>query len=145
MPRLNLSINQEIFNQLQSEASKKGVTINNLVYSMLEQKYGQSGFDYIVALDNLKKEANAMEGEFILADLPTFKGVEGLLIEANSNETPAQVRARLGKMFNDSIKSGAFKDIDRAVIVDKDGSQKAKMLARAAVYAKRFTELKEKK
>lgn len=86
-----------------------------------------------------------MEGEFTLADLPTFKGVEGLLIETNSNETPAQVRARLGKMFNDSIKSGAFKDIDRAVIVDKDGSQKAKMLARAAVYAKRFTELKEKK
>lgn len=36
MPRLNLSINQEIFNQLQSEASEKGVIVNNLVYSMLE-------------------------------------------------------------------------------------------------------------
>lgn len=140
MPRLNLSINQEIFDQLQAEANEKGLTVNNMVYSILEQKYSQSGFDYIVALDCLKKEAESMKGEFTLADLPTFKGVEELLLETNSKETPAQVRARLGKMFNDSIKSGAFKDIDRAVIVEEDGSQKAKMLARAAVYASKLSE-----
>ncbi|SDB44736.1 hypothetical protein SAMN02910298_02219 [Pseudobutyrivibrio sp. YE44] len=143
MPRVNLSISQEIYDKLQADAESRGLTVNHMVYSLLEEKYGERGFDYVMALDCLKQEAESMQGDFILSDLPTFKGLDEVLVEMQAKESPAQVKARLGKMFNEAVKQGAIKDINRSVVIEQDGTQKARTLSRAAVYAKKLADLKK--
>ena len=44
-----------------------------------------------------------MDKEFTLADLPTFADVNEVLVEYKIKESPAQIRARLGKMFNEAL------------------------------------------
>ena len=58
------------------------------------------------------KEAKKMDKEFTLSDLPTFAGVNEILVEREIKESPAQVRARLGKMFNEAVRKGTAKGID---------------------------------
>jgi hypothetical protein len=38
--------------------------------------------------------------------IPTFKDVDQVLIENHINESPASVRARLVKMYNEAVKKG---------------------------------------
>ncbi len=134
MPRINLSINDELYEQLQKAAKKDNITVNYVVCEALEEKFGKATvYDYALALTSMIKEAGTMEKDFTLADLPTFAYVGDVIKEYKIKETPAQVRARLGKMFNEAVRKGTAKGIKRAVVV-KNGVEEPKFHCRAAVY-----------
>ena len=134
MPRVNLSISQDLFDQIEKAAKKENITVNYYICDMLEERFGKrTVYDYTSALANMIREAKSMDKDFTLADLPTFACVGEVLDEYKIKESPAQVRARLGKMFNEAVRKGSAKGIERAV-VEKDGKQEFKFLSRAAVY-----------
>ncbi len=134
MPRINLSISDDLYEQLQEAAKQENITVNYIVCETLEEKFGKrTVYDYTFALTNMIREAKTMEKDFTLADLPTFAEVGNVLDEYGIKESPAQVRSRLGKMFNEAVRQGTAEGIQRAVVV-KNGVEELKFLSRAAVY-----------
>ncbi len=96
MPRINLSISEDLYKQLQKAADKQKITVNSLILETLEDKFNTAvRYDYTAALKLMVAESKKMEKEFTLSDLPTFADVEQVLIENNIKESPASVRARL--------------------------------------------------
>ena len=143
MPRVNLSLTQDLYDRIEKEAKKQNITVNYYVCEMLEERFGKRTiYDYTVAVGEMIKEAKKMDKEFTLADLPTFADVNEVLVEYKIKESPAQVRARLGKMFNEAVKKGTAKGIERATTV-KDGEEQLKFYCRAAVYVNQFNKLKK--
>ena len=140
MPRVNLSLNESVYRDLKAEADDKGISVNSLVYSILRDRYGYNGFDILVEFENLKREARAQDGFFSLHALPTFQNLETKLQNTGYPESPSQVKARLGKMFMDAVDKGLVWDIDRAVSIEHDGTEKARTASRAAVYASKLSE-----
>ncbi len=133
MPRINLSVSQELYDQIAFMAETNQKTVNHEIVDSLEKLYlGKTSYDYAKALENMKKEAASLDREFTLADLPTFARIEFELKDTPGLQ-PAVVRAKLGKMFNEEIKNGNVPNIDRATVI-KDGEEKLKFLSRAAVY-----------
>lgn len=136
MPRVNLSISQELYDALLEEAESGNITVNHLILSVLEEKYNnRSGIDYVALLDKIISESKEMTGDFVLADLPTYSNIEGLLIETGAHISIASVKARLGKMYNEAVRKDAIPGVERAVI-EKNGVEQLKFLSRAAVYTK---------
>ncbi len=134
MPRVNLSLSQDMYDQIEKEAKKQNITVNYYVCEMLEERFGKrTTYDYTVAVSEMIKEAKKMDKEFTLADLPTFADGNEVLAEYKIKESPAQVRARLGKMFNEAVKQGNAKGIERATTI-KNGEEQLKFYCRAAVY-----------
>ena len=145
MPRVNLSITQDLYDRIEKEAKKENITVNYYIYEMLEEKFSKrTTYDYTVAVGEMIKEAKKMDKEFTLSDLPTFSNVNDVLIEYDIKESPAQVRARLGKMFNEAVKKGTAKGVERATVT-KDGEEQLKFYCRAAVYMNKLSELRKKK
>ena len=139
MPRVNLSIGQELYETIAKKAKNENKTVNYLIYELLEKEYGNhKTYDYTAALDNLIAEAKDMDEEFTLGELHTFMEVDDNLIEIHAKETSAAVRARLGKMFNEAVKQGLIPGIERCII-EKDGMQRLKFSSRAAVYSNKKT------
>lgn len=134
MPRVNLSLNGSVYADLKAEADDKGISVNNLVYSILKDRYGYNGFDILVEFENLKREARAQTGFFNLNALPTFQNLEKKLKNTGYPESAAQVRARLGRMFQDAVEKDLVWNVDRAVTIEQDGTEKAKRASRVAVY-----------
>ncbi len=135
MPRVNLSISQDLYKQIEKAALKENVTVNYYICDMLEEKFAKGTvYDYTLAVTNMIDEAKKMDRDFVLADLPTFADVGEVIKEYKIKETPAQVRARLGKMFNEAVRRGNAKGIERAVVI-RDGVEELKFLSRAAVYS----------
>ena len=124
-------------------AKKENVTVNYYICDMLEEKFGKrTVYDYTLAINNMIAEAKTMKAEFVLADLPTFAGVNDVLIEYDIKESPAQVRSRLGKMFTEAVKKGNAKGIERAVI-ERNGVEEFKSASRAAVYCNKLYKQKK--
>ncbi len=145
MPRINLSINEDLYKQLQKVADKQKVTVNSLILEAIEEKYStRVRYDYTTALKLMISESRKMDGEFTLSDLQTFKDVDQVLIENHINESPASVRARLGKMYNEAVKKGVVKGIERAVVM-KNGVEQLKFLCRAAVYCNKLSKAASRK
>ena len=143
MPRVNLSITQELYDQIEKAAKKENVTVNYYICDMLEERFGKrTVYDYTLAINNMIAEAKTMKAEFVLADLPTFAGVNDVLIEYEIKESPAQVRSRLGKMFTEAVKKGNAKGIERAVI-ERNGVEEFKSASRAAVYCNKLYKQKK--
>lgn len=139
MPRVNLSVSEQLYDKLQAEAQKGNITVNHLILSLLEEKYNsESCIDYVVLLDNMIAESQAKSGDFVLADLPTYASLEGTIIEFDNSVSAASARARLGKMYNEAVRKGVIPGVRRAVI-EKNGSQELKFLSRAAVYTKKLS------
>ena len=137
MPRVNLSISQDLYKQIEEAALKENVTVNYYICDMLAEKFAKGTvYDYTLALTNMIDEARAMDRDFVLADLPTFADVGDVIKEYNIKESPAQVRSRLGKMFNEAVRRGNAGGIERAVTV-RDGAEEMKFVSRAAVYCNR--------
>ena len=144
MPRVNLAITQELYDQIDKAAKKENVTVNYYICDMLEERFGKrTVYDYTYAINNMIDEAREFDRDFVLADLPTFAGVNDVLIEYKIKESPAQVRSRLGKMFNEAVKKGNAKGIER-VVIEKDGIQEFKCASRAAVYCNKLYKPKKK-
>jgi len=138
MPRVNLSISQELYDQSKKAADDNFLSVNNMIVNELEKAFSVGNvYDYSYAMESLIKESEDMKAEFTLSDLPTFKNVDRIIIEYGIKESAASVRARLGKIYNEAIRNGLIKGIDRAN-VNKDGEMEAKFLSRAAVYVKKI-------
>ena len=72
MPRLNLSITQELYDSLEKAAENNNTTINMLVLNVLESMYAEKvTYDYSIALQSLIEESKEMKSEFTLSSRPT--------------------------------------------------------------------------
>ena len=137
MPRVNLSINQDMYDKIKHQADIQGISVNNMIYSQLQKQYGTDEFDYIVALDCLKQDAMEQDGYFCLWELPTFRSIDDMASGSNSNESPEQIRARLGKMFHDSVENGQVWDVEIHTGKIEIPQHKSKRPGRAVVYTKK--------
>ena len=143
MPRVNLSLTQDMYDRIEKEAKKQNITVNYYICEMLEERFGKrTTYDYTVVVGEMIKEAKKMDKEFTLADLPTFADVNEVLVEYKIKESPAQIRARLGKMFNEAVKKGTAKGVERATTI-KDGEEQLKFYCRAAVYVNKLNQIKK--
>ena len=70
MARINLSIDEELFDLLKADAEKHNCTVNVYLVTILEKMYKQNPFDYQSALKILEDEAKKQSEEFTLSDLP---------------------------------------------------------------------------
>ncbi len=131
MARINLSIDDELFNLLQEDADKHNCTVNVYLITILEKVYKQSPFDYQAALITLETEAKKQPigVDFTLVDLPSFTEISVVKAE-DANLKPSIVRARLGKMFNSRVRDGKVGDVKRSY----DDKGNLKFISRAAVY-----------
>ena len=134
MPRVNLSLPQELYDRIEKSANKENITVNYYICEKLEEMFGRNDtYDYTVAVGNMIKEAKKMDKEFTLSDLPTFAGVAEFLKEHEIKDSPAQVKARLGKIFNEAVRKGTANGVVRATTI-KNGEEQLKFYSRAAVY-----------
>ena len=126
--RINLSIDERLMEHIRAEAEEKGTTPNNLVLSLLDERYKVERFDYAKALRILEGEAQERKdgAAFTLKQLPSYKK---LLTQAPD---PYEVRARLGKLFYRRVADNKVSGVTRAL--DKDG--KNRTICRAAAYVK---------
>jgi hypothetical protein len=133
MPRINLSIDQELFDLLKDAADEQNCTVNVHIISILERLYKQNPFDYQAALSNLIEETKFKSNgeEFTLVDLPSFSEISTAKAE-DAKIKPSIVRARLGKLFNAAVSNGNVPFIKRA----KKENGELKFSSRAAVYIK---------
>lgn len=131
MARINLSINDDVFELLSNDAEQHNCTVNVYLISLIEGLYLQNPFDYEAALSKLIEEAKVrpLGEEFILFDLPSFSEICIAKAE-NANLKPSIVRARLGKMFNSLVRNKNVGNVRR--MHKEDGS--LKFISRAAVY-----------
>lgn len=133
MPRINLSVDQELFDLLQEDADKQNCTVNVHIISILEGLYKKNPFNYQKALNRLIEETELkVEGEeFTLVELPSFSEISTARAE-DAKIKPSIVRARLGKLFNSAVSNKKIASIERA----RDENGDLKFSNRAAVYIK---------
>lgn len=133
MPRINLSIDQELFDLLQEAADEQNCTVNVHIISVLEGLYKQNPFDYQAALNKLIDETTFKSNgeEFTLVGLPSFSEISTAKAE-DAKIKPSIVRARLGKLFNAAVNNEKVPFVERA----KNQKGELKFLNRAAVYIK---------
>lgn len=131
MARINLSIDDDLFDLLKDDADKHNCTVNVYLVTLLEKMYKQCPFDYQTALETLEREAESQPKDkpFMLVDLPSFSEISIVKAE-NSNLKPSIVRARLGKMFNCRVRDGKVKNVIRS----RDKNGKLEFICRTAVY-----------
>lgn len=133
MARIHLSIDDDLFASLQSDAAKNNCTVNVYLITLLEKLYKPKPFNYISSLTILEQEAQAqpINKEFTLVELPSFAEISVVKAE-NALLKPSIVRARLGKMFNARVKEGLVGDVQRC----KQTNGNLKFRSRAAVYVR---------
>ncbi|MEA4987908.1 MAG: hypothetical protein VB095_07595 [Anaerovorax sp.] len=135
MPRVYLSLEQELFDLIKADAEKNNKTMNLLINNILEKIYfGSPVLDYSKAVEKLIEDTNKLtDGEFSLVeDLPSFSEL-CIATAENGYLQPATLRARLGKLYNAAVRNGNVPFVKRATN-KKNGE--LKFLARAAVYVK---------
>lgn len=131
MPRVNLSLSNELFSALQADSLSHDCTVNVMILSILEQLYLQDPFDYEAAMHQLESEANQLplNSEFTLSCLNSFSNIP-VALSQKAILKPSTIRARLGKMFNARVRAGLLPGIVRST--DDQGA--LKFSARSAVY-----------
>lgn len=156
MPRVYLTLEQELFNRIDEDANKNNLTMNLLMQNLFERIYmgglnyetlvekiglDTIGFNYTAALNELIKETNERDnGEFTLAMLDSFSKQCISTVEKGYLQ-PSTLRARLGKLYNSAVKNDMNKAINEKVLlgveraVDDNGNLKFK--SRNAVYVKK--------
>lgn len=133
MPRINLSVDAELFAAVAADANKRSCTVNAYILFLLEKLYKQSPFDS-AALETLVTEAKSQqhEFEFTLAALPSFNKVSVAKV-ADATIKPSAERARLGKIFNAMVRSNKVGDVQRCV----DSNGDLKFRSGSAVYVRK--------
>lgn len=136
MPRVNLSINDELFASIEKDAKEKSTTVNLLIIDLLGGLYGNDSFNYSESLKQLVIEAEDYakdpqnDPEFTLVKLPSFADI-CVAKAGKARIQPSLVRARLGKMFNSKVRKDEITGISRAK--DKNGA--LKFIEKTAVYS----------
>ena len=146
MGRINISINDELYEAIEKIAKKKGVTVNNYVYAVLAEKFSGSDYNILEEYQHLKEEAvekalKDPEGQFTLNDLPTFKNLESKPKETNYPESVSQVKIRLSKMFYDNDFNNEWQIKNSNVVRIKPDP---KMLDRLLAYHSLMTKMMNK-
>lgn len=165
MARVNLSIEDELFQRIEKDATEHNCTVNVHIISILEglykqypfnsqslglinQLYEQNPFNYQDALQELINDIEMLKDgtEFTLVDLPSFSKI-CMAKAKDANIKPAIVRARLGKMFNSAVAKAGRTDDKNVIIkgvkrqkVVKNGVEELKFVCRTAVYVVDRTE-----
>ncbi len=137
MPRINLSISNELFSAMEQTANKKNIPINLVAISALEQIFLEEQVDYTELLNKMLKDIDNLpkeKKEFILFDLPSFKSINVATCK-DGIVKPTTLRARLGKAFNELVRTDSVKGVSRATTIDIHGKEALKFDHRAAVYA----------
>ena len=159
MPRVYLTLEQELFKCIEEDANKNNITMNLLMQNIFERIYmgglnyddivkkiglDTVGFDYTAALNELIKEIEERpDGEFTLVDLESFSKLCIATLEKGYLQ-PATLRARLGKLFNSAVRKNTEENqIVPYVKRAKKNNGELKFLARAAVYIKDSTKQKD--
>ena len=131
MKRINLSLDDALFNQIAQDAAAANCSVNVHLINLLEKLYNTTPFNYAAALNTLEAEAKSQPVgvDFTLVNLPSFQNITVAQAQ-NAGLQPSIVRARLGRQFNARVKEGQVGNVRRALT--KDG--KPKFSHRAAVY-----------
>lgn len=89
MPRVNLSISQELYDQIKKAADDNFLSVNNMIVNELEKAFSVGNvYDYSYAMESLIKESEDMKAEFTLSDLPTFKNVDRIISVCSTIKKP---------------------------------------------------------
>lgn len=135
MARVNLSINDDLFDKIEKEAKKKSTTVNLLIIDLLAELYGNDCFNYSMALKKLVDEAedyantHQKGNEFTLVMLPSFADI-CVAQAGNAKIRPSMARARLGKMFNTMVRKKSVKGVSRSI----DNKGNLKFIEKTAVF-----------
>lgn len=156
MPRVYLTLEQELFERIERDANDNQITMNMLIQNIFERIYmgglnykgivekiglDAVGFDYTKALSELIKETNEREeGEFTLVMLESFNKLCISTVEKGYLQ-PATLRARLGKLYNSAVRNDVNKEYKDQVMPGveraKDVNNDLKFVSRTAVYVKK--------
>lgn len=128
--RINLTISDELFKKIEQDANRFDVTVTMMIESTLEDKYDVNIFNYPASLALLVQEALNLPPNkiFTVSQIPCFD----MVVENAKNYglTEQQIKARMGKYFNQKIREKSFKGIKRAT----DNFGRPKTICRAAAY-----------
>lgn len=136
MPRINLTITDELFAALQTEANKKNIPVNLVAVETLEKLFVKETIDYSEFIKKLLDEIDTLpreQTEFSLFDLDTYNAI-GMSEICDGKIKPSTLKARIGKAFNELERTVGIKGISRAYTLDKNGNKTLKFNHRAAVY-----------
>lgn len=147
MKRLNLSIDDRLFDAIQRVANAKGILPTALVVGSLEDLYlKDAAVDYDGILMALYQEAQAMPRgiPFLLSELPSFSNLI-IVTAARVHISPSTIRARIGKSFNAAVRAGKVKGILRAKRSDGRLLNKAGVAMYIGVDKEKQKDLEEQK
>ena len=129
MPRVYLTLEQELFERIEEDANKNNITMNLLMqniferiymgglnYSDIVEKIGLDtvGFNYTVALTELIYDTKERaDGEFTIGDLDSFSRL-CIATSENGYLQPTTLRARLGKLYNSAVRNDIVPCVERA-------------------------------
>jgi predicted DNA-binding ribbon-helix-helix protein len=101
--RIYISLDDKLADIVKKDADAKGITVNDLIFNLVEDLYRSEPFNYDEALRQLVIEAKKCEEkEFTLSKLPSFSKISTAKAD-QSKIKPSIVRAKLGKMFNRAV------------------------------------------
>lgn len=99
MPRINLTITDELFAALQTEANKKNIPVNLVAVETLEKLFIKETIDYSEFIKKLLDEIDTLpreQTEFSLFDLDTYNAI-GMSEICDGKIKPSTLKARIGK------------------------------------------------
>ena len=144
--RINLNVDEMLFDLIKADADKKNVSINMYVIGLLEKLYRQQPFNYEDALNKLIEDALSVPSgkPFLLSELESFSEVCVAKAE-KSNIQPSIVRARLGKNFNKMVQEEKIYKVNadgKKEIIVRHLNQKGELAFRhkAALFIKKEKE-----
>lgn len=119
MRRLYLTLSDELYLNIEQQASESGMGPNLFAVSLLEKLYDKNDIDYPSILESVIASAKKYsKDKFILSELEDFQKV------------PSNLKLRIGRSFNDAVKKGKVEGVERAttikngekILAFKDGS-----------------------
>jgi SMC interacting uncharacterized protein involved in chromosome segregation len=135
MPRIYLSIEDDLFDLISKDAEELNTTVNVRIVNILEGMYKQNPFDYQKAIDKIINEIQQMNNgeEFTLTQLKSFSEIS-IARSENAKIKPNIARAKLGKQINGLVRAGHLPGVKRQNTITKNGETRLKFINRAAVY-----------
>lgn len=110
--KIHLSLDDDLFEIISSDAEKSSVSVNVHITNMLEKLYRKDSFDYETVLSQIISEAYSkkVNEPFVLAELSAFS--ELCIAQATQAKIkPNMVRVRIAKSFNVLVQNGKLETI----------------------------------
>lgn len=105
--KIHLSLDDDLFEMISSDAEKSSVSVNVHITNMLEKLYRKDSFDYETVLSQIISEAYSQNANkpFVLAELSAFS--ELCIAQATQAKIkPNMARVRIAKSFNVLVQNG---------------------------------------